>query len=50
MYNVIVHELAHSLEELAGRFVTHGNNPEVTHDDVFKEMMRLNFARLLAKV
>ncbi len=49
IYNVIVHEIAHSLEELAGRFVTHYNNPAVTHDLVFKEMMRLNFARLLAK-
>lgn len=49
MYNVVVHEIAHSLEELAGRFVSH-NNPNLTHDDVFKEMMRLNLARLLAKV
>ena len=39
MYEVIIHELAHHLDVLA-RFNSQ-------HDEIFKEMMRVNFARLL---
>jgi hypothetical protein len=46
-YNVLVHELAHTLEKIAGKY---NSGRDTSHNDFFKEMMRLNFARLLNKV
>jgi hypothetical protein len=50
IYDAVVHELSHTLESISGRFVNHKDHINVTHDDVFKEMMKLNFARLLGKI
>jgi hypothetical protein len=40
MFEVIVHEIAHQLEQV-------GQRKAGTHDEIFDELMRCNFARLL---